>query len=707
MKTIRGKIFLILLVISLFSMVLMGVVTFISVNMIRTDVFEASSNLGTTAGDSSGRAVEEQILERLSSTAETKASIADEKLGKQQVYTQILADYAGDLYASPEDYSVKKVSAPDPLLAGTNTTQLLLAEGVSALELEDEIGLVANCKDILLHITEVDEDITADYIATESGFVIMVDPDSDKKPETIDGRQRGWYIDAKNEGSLIWTDVFSDAMGRGLAITCAAPVFDSLGEVRAVVGIGALMTNLNEEIISTSIGETGYAFVVNQEGSVIISPYIQRDEHGEIKTTDMTKHENPEIAKMMEEMLDGTSSVAQVKYEGRQVYMACQPMSVLPWGVVTVMDVEEALRPVSEVNESIMDMTDAAILAVDNSVKTALIAIVAVVCLVLIMVFILSYFFSKKLTGPLAHLSRGVEEISGGNLDTKLEIKTGDEIETLALAFNSMTGSLQQHIKELTAVTAEKERIGAELNVATQIQASMLPCIFPPFPEHKELDIFASMRPAKEVGGDFYDFFLVDEENLGIIIADVSGKGVPAALFMVIAKTLIKNHTQNGEAPSQVLTAVNTQLCENNDAAMFVTAWMGVLNIKTGKMVYGNAGHNPPLLKRSDGSFTYLKSDPGFVLAGLENISYGEFQLDLSGGDILYLYTDGVTEATNISDELFGEERLKDALDENADKDMKGLLYAVEQAMEAFVGEAEQFDDITMLGIKFKGRENA
>ena len=191
---------------------------------------------------------------------------------------------------------------------------------------------------------------------------------------------------------------------------------------------------------------------------------------------------------------------------------------------------------------------------------------------------------------------------------------------------------------ELNAVTAEKQRIGAELDVAKNIQASMLPCIFPAFPERKEFDIYAAMEPAKEVGGDFYDFFLVDPDHLAIVIADVSGKGVPAALFMVITKTLIKNHVQMGESPGQAFTAVNQTLCENNEAGLFVTAWMGILTISTGELVYTNAGHNPPLLGRAEGSFAYLKMRSGLVLAGMEGIIYREAHLKLEAGYPVSVY---------------------------------------------------------------------
>ena len=285
---------------------------------------------------------------------------------------------------------------------------------------------------------------------------------------------------------------------------------------------------------------------------------------------------------------------------------------------------------------------------------------------------------------------------------SQLNIHTGDEIEALYKAVKKMEIDIDQFIVHISKITAEKERIGAELNVATQIQADMLPRIFPAFPERKEFDIYATMNPAKEVGGDFYDFFLIDEDHLAVVIADVSGKGVPAALFMVIAKTLIKNHAQNRETPGSVFTQTNAQLCEGNDAGLFVTAWMGVLEISTGQFVYVNAGHNPPLLKHAGGGYEWLKSRPGFVLAGMEGIRYRENSLQMEPGDCLYLYTDGVTEATNEKQELFGEIRLQTVLNETPDLPVDRLLQKVKQSIDTFAGEAEQFDDITMLGLEYK-----
>ena len=287
--------------------------------------------------------------------------------------------------------------------------------------------------------------------------------------------------------------------------------------------------------------------------------------------------------------------------------------------------------------------------------------IYVVVGVALNLLFAISLLFLRyvenSITSPLEHLSKIVSQFA--NRDHRQTEKneqfiekfepprTGDEIQALSTSFKQMMIDITGYVENLEIMTREKERIGAELHVATQIQADMLPRIFPPFPERREFDIYASMNPAKEVGGDFYHFFLLDNRHFAVVIADVSGKGVPAALFMVIAKTLIKSHAQFGNEPADIFTITNNQLCEGNEAGLFVTAWMGILDLHTGDLSCVNAGHNPPLIRRRDGAFEYIKMKPGFVLAGLEDMQYTQTQLHLDTGDTLFLYTDGVTEAEN------------------------------------------------------------
>ena len=283
--------------------------------------------------------------------------------------------------------------------------------------------------------------------------------------------------------------------------------------------------------------------------------------------------------------------------------------------------------------------------------------------------------------------------------------RTDDEIEILAESFASLSKRTRDYITQITQITAEKERIGTELALATQIQADMLPNIFPAFPDRAEFDVYASMDPAKEVGGDFYDFFLIDETHLGIVMADVSGKGVPAALFMMIAKILVQNNAMTGKGPAEVLRAVNEQICANNREEMFVTVWLGILDLTTGKLTAANAGHEYPALKQPGGSFELYKDKHGFVIGGMEGVRYKEYEIQLEPGAKLFLYTDGVPEATSEETVLFGTDRMLAALNTAQDQTPEEILKTVRRAVDGFVQDAEQFDDLTMLCLEYRGKE--
>ena len=329
----------------------------------------------------------------------------------------------------------------------------------------------------------------------------------------------------------------------------------------------------------------------------------------------------------------------------------------------------------------------------------ALMVIAAIVVSILIL--------RRMATKPLRQLAAAVNEFGLGQENgekreiTELNIKSKDEIGDLYRNIRSMQGRILEDADNLTRMTAEKERISTELDLATQIQASMLPRTFPPFPERKEFDVFASMDPAKEVGGDFYDFFLIDKDHLGLVIADVSGKGIPAALFMTVSKAMIKNCVMSGQSPAAALESVNRQICANNQEEMFVTVWVGVLEISTGKLTAANAGHEYPAFKSPDGDFTLYKDVHGLVVGWDEEVAYQEYELQLTPGAKLFVYTDGVPEATDRDNEMFGCERMLAALNECADRTPEEILRHVRSSVEAFVGDAEQFDDITMLCLGF------
>ena len=327
--------------------------------------------------------------------------------------------------------------------------------------------------------------------------------------------------------------------------------------------------------------------------------------------------------------------------------------------------------------------------------------ITAVVFMIVILIY--GAYLNKTVLTPIKELTDGVREISSGNLDKKLDIKTGDELEHLSICFNAMTDELQTYMKNLTKITAEKERISTELNVAKDIQLSMLPHDFN-FGRN-DFEIYATTNAAKSVGGDFYDFYLLDENHLVITIADVSGKGIPASLFMVISKTVLKNFATfatSADDYAAVMINANNLLCQGNDEMMFVTVFFGVLEIDTGKFIYVNGGHNPPIIYHAENnSCEYLSVKKNFVLGGMEDVPYSQQEITLEKGDLIFTYTDGVNEAMNEQNEEYTSERLLNFMNStNCKADLKSLLAAVKADVAKHVGAAEQSDDITMLALR-------
>ena len=314
--------------------------------------------------------------------------------------------------------------------------------------------------------------------------------------------------------------------------------------------------------------------------------------------------------------------------------------------------------------------------------------------------FIMIFVLVKKLVvDNILKINGSLAAITDGKLDTVVDVRSHEEFAALSDDINSTVDTLKRYISDAEA------RIDAELAFAKAIQHSALPSIFPPYPNRKEFEIWACMDTAKEVGGDFYDFYFVDEDTLAFLIADVSGKGIPAAMFMMQAKTLLTSYAESGMNLAEVLTQANNKLCEGNDADMFVTIWMGYLNTRTGEVTYANAGHNPPFIRHGDGSVEMVKSRPGLVLAGMEGIRYRVNTVQLKPGDLLYLYTDGVTEATDAGNNLYGEVRLEAVLQQKNVGDVETICRQVKENVDNFVGDAPQFDDITMLALKYTPAE--
>lgn len=347
-------------------------------------------------------------------------------------------------------------------------------------------------------------------------------------------------------------------------------------------------------------------------------------------------------------------------------------------------------------------------------ISFVIMTIIVVSILTLILIFVSLFMISRYFLNPVIEISSEARSFVSDNseISGKLEtFKTGDEIELLSKSILKMQEDLFNYMDDAIDKAIKLKKVQTELNLAKGIQADMLPSIFPAFPNRDEFDLFASMTPAKEVGGDFYDFFFIDNDHLGLVIADVSGKGVPAALFMVIAKTLIKDranmHVDGSDySPAEILSHVNTQLCENNKNELFVTVWLGIIEISTGKCITANAGHEYPAICRKGEKYELIKDKHSPAVAAIDKIRFKNQEFQLNPGDSLFVYTDGVTEATNANGDLFGEKRLIDSLNRDDEASASDILKIVKKDVDKFVGSAPQFDDLTMLCFEYYGKEN-
>ena len=694
-KTIRQSIQKMALQVSITALVVTIAVGVVSMLNIKKRVISDSARLGESAAENSAGILKEQIESNLLTITESKAEYASSQFGRLAGYVRQYASYLHYLYLNEEQYNPVEVLPPDNKNAGKLVLMRDFAnDNISLPDVKDEIGLLGNVEPMFASAMSVDGDIiTTIYLGTESGVMISYDKysDSGESQGNYNFFESSWYTQAKEAETLIFTDTYLDGYGRGETISCAAPFYDAADNFAGVVSMDVLISDINNSVIAMDYVNGAYAFLLDTNGKVIAAPEAFRDTVGNNIVTD----DNARLHGIADQILSGKSGIAATD----QAYYAYAPIEGIDWILGVYFPTSVITEKTDDITAVISENTSDTAQSIQNSILLAITIFVAGFIIIVIGVYFISKVFADRVVQPLQILQKDVQMISKGNLEHRAKIIQDDEIGELANAFNNMSASLQEYIKNLSSVMAEKERIGAELNVATQIQADMLPSIFPAFPEREEFDIYATMQPAKEVGGDFYDFFLVDEDHLAVVIADVSGKGVPAALFMVIAKTLLKNRAQMGDSPAKVLEVVNNQLCENNKAEMFVTVWFGVMQISTGKVVAANAGHEKPIIRKADGEFEIFKDKHGFVMGGMEGMKYKEYEFEIEKGGCLFVYTDGVPEATSSDSELFGMERLVQVLNEEKDAPLPDILKSVKGSIDKFVKDAPQFDDITMLAL--------
>ena len=642
-------------------------------------------------------------------TTALQTYIADDLFGDVRSDVLTLQAFTTELFEHRESFSPHPFFPPDRANNGVASAQVQHETGVDPNQSE-ALGLVANMSQIMVSMFEGSDKLNSCFVATADGNILFVDDRSgayfDENGEVydFDVRSRPWYQQAVEAGELIFTGVELDAFTDIAGLVCAAPVYKD-GELVAVVGADIFLTSISDYVENTAT-EGGFVCVVSEDGKVLFSPQKEGTFRAELSATaqDLRQSENTALAAFITDALHENTGLKTIAVDGKAYYLIGVPMSTVGWTVISVVDKEVTHQPTAAMLANYGEINAASIQTFQDGAKQSMQTFIVLTVTLILLALVGALFVAQRIVKPIEHMTRRINALSGSDSAFEMEkvYRTNDEIEVLAESFASLSKKTRDYIKQITEITAEKERIGTELALATRIQADMLPNIFPAFPERPEFDIYASMDPAKEVGGDFYDFFLVDDDHLCMLIADVSGKGVPAALFMMASRIILASNAKQGKSPAAILESTNETICQNNREEMFVTVWLGILELSTGRLTAANAGHEYPVLMQPGGKYELIKDKHGFVIGGMEGMKYKEYELELRPGSKLFLYTDGVPEATDAKGELFGTERMLAALNENTSAQPEEMLESIRRAVDSFVKDAEQFDDLTMLGFEFK-----
>ena len=659
-----------------------------------------------------GTVIDSVIYQSMDSSMEKEAQVSDQLFRDSAIRVRMTGEYAKKLLDDPDGVPRQSWSRPDASKDGQLFVKVLLADEVEAADVSDRLDVLANLSDMMVSICNA---YGADnvWFSVPEGATLMADTvpgnwiNEDGSYVSYNAPDRYWYRQAAEAGTLVFSDVEIDKRTGQMCVTCAMPVYGRDGTLLGVAGTDLYLTEMQRTVAAA--GENGgFLMAVNQDGHVVIAPEGQGAFRVLISSeaSDLRASGNRDLAALVTDALRQKTGVRSVPLVDGNYYMVGVPMETAGWALIAAYSEELAEQPIRTLEENHRKIQQEATSTFREKMGKRNTVTLLVLIILLALMLGGALLAGKRIVKPLNSMTRQIARLGEGNLEFKMKdsYRTGDEVQVLAESFATLSHKTVEYIEQVKTVTAEKERIGTELHLAQQIQEGMLPSVFPPYPERIEFDLYASMNPAKEVGGDFYDFFLIDDDHLALVMADVSGKSVPGALFMMVSKAILKNNAMMSKSPAEILTVTNETICSNNKMEMFVTVWLGILEISTGRIIASNAGHEYPVVCRKGGNFEVFKDKHGFVVGGYEGVKYKEYELDLQPGDKLFLYTDGVPEATDANKELFGTQRMLDALNSHNGSPAE-VLRGVLESVNEFVATAEQFDDLTMLCLEYKGKQ--
>ncbi len=631
---------------------------------------------------------------------------------------KVLGLQVEDVFRHPENYERISVNEPRKENAGKFILQLLSPKGIENVvpKTREMMERLSNLGPMMEEMVRGNEGYTLDmYISTPDDVTLAMDDLSDGKfgedgslreyiPST-----RDWY-----KGAVECKDMYVSSAVHSFfydfnEVVFGYPVYVDnalVAVLEASSGLGVIEEKLN----TRNVGKKGFSVLISKDGQIVCSQRHQ----GELAMRpdleeDIRKSVNPQLARVIDHSLSGANGVDIITVDGEQFYAAHSPLETVGWTQIIFASVDELNEPTNELLKEMDMSTDNMLDTISDDFRLHFVILIIALCALMAVAIITAVELAKRRVRPVRQMTDSVRSFVGEDLAFEMKdvYKTGDEIQELAESFDYMSKKMKEYLNEIVENTAEKERIHTEMTDATQIQKKMLPSIEPDFKGKNGYELYAEMVTAREVGGDLYDFYYLDEDRLVIVIGDVSGKGITAALFMALSKQMIKSQMLlHGGNLLKAVNEANKRLYEESADAMFVTVWIGVLTLSTGVLEFIDAGHMQAAVKRDSKEFVLEPDKHSVFLGGLSIAKYKLNTTTLKKGDIVYLYTDGVTEANNGDGVLFGKERMLGALNEKSDVSVEELDKTVRMRVAEFAGKEEQYDDITTLCFKYTGNDS-
>ncbi|MFA5331898.1 MAG: SpoIIE family protein phosphatase [Methanoregula sp.] len=701
--TIRAKILILFFVLSLIALSITGYFAFTAITGMGAFAQESSQSLGQgMVNDSSAALVSigEDYLKQVSSDL---AYLTDVVFEDTNAEIEILAAQTSAIQVNHPLNPVIPVypgsSPPNDPLKGP---VIVFAPGATVTADSEETYALRGMADSIASVYDVDADLKSIYIATDSG-IMLIYPGTTDMPAGYDPRTREWYNQAVETRGRVWSDKpYVDAevntADSDLVMTCSRAVY-STKYGNWVIGMDVSTATINANVLTGTLDGKGYAVLLNQNGTIISRPGLSagRTRWDEPFTgEDIFQPKNPGLAAIAANMTAGKTGLEKQSFYGEDHYIAYAPVTSMNWRLAISIPASEITGPVDSFAARQDNATREAGLHITSQTDRLRAVILILFFVILAIVLFAAFILSRVITRPVETLKEGAAAIGDGNLNYRVTLQSGDEFEDLARSFNSMADELKVNIENLRLTTAEKERFTRELEIAKSIQTSFLP---EKTPDLLGFEISAVMIPAMEVGGDFYDFIPLSSGRWAFVIADVSGKGVSAALFMALSRTLIRAGLEGARNPGAALATANRLIARDAQSCMFVTAFTAILDPGTGTLSCINAGHNPPLVFHSATGKTGFLKEFGIPFGVMPEIDTQQEIVDLPPGDVIVMYTDGVTEAFNPQYEAFGEDRLNQVVGECNGLSAEKIRDRILAAVRAFTGSAPQSDDITLVVI--------